>query len=161
MLRGSEKWPRGAANFHIFGLILERNARFWKTPSQNTCFSREKASQNLEKAPSVKNQKTWAPMASKGSPKSVHGSPKKIPGELQRRPREPKRGPGRAQDVSRGLQKVPKGAQGSLKGTQGTQKRSGKSKFYILDFILKELYSKCGFQVLYFKFYIPSSSFLF
>ena len=160
MPRVSEKWPRGAANFHIFGLSLKRNARSWKTPSQNTCFSREKASQNLEKPPSVKNQKTWAPMASKGSPKSVHGSPKKIPGELQRRPREPKRCPGRAQDVSRGLQKVPKGAQGSLKGIQGTQKRSGKSKFYVLDFILKELYSKCGFQVLYFKFYIPSSSFM-
>ena len=99
-------------------------------------------------------------------PNGVQGEPKKCPRELKKdpggasaAPKEPKRGRGGAQDVSRGLQRVPKGAQGSLKGTQGTQKRSGKSKFYFLDFILKELCSKCGFQVLYFKFYIPSSIF--
>ena len=98
-------------------------------------------------------------MASKGSPKSVQGSPKRTQGELQRHPRELQRGPGGAQEVSRGLQMVPQGAPGSLKGYQGYEKTTRKSKFYILGFILKELYSKFGFQDLNFKFYIPSSIF--
>ena len=159
MPRVSEKWPRGAANFRIFGLILERNAWFWKTPSKNTCFSREKASQNLEKAPSVKNQKNWAPMASKGSTESVHGSSKKIPGELQWRPRQPKTGPGGAQDVSRGLQKVPKGAQGSLKGYPGYAKTIREvqvlySRLYIERIVCQVWIPSFLFQVLCSKFYI-------
>ena len=65
---------------------------------------------------------SWAPIGSKGRPRSVQGSPQGVQGEPQRHPREPKRAPGGAQEVPMGAQRMPKGAQGSPKGYPGYPK---------------------------------------
>ena len=99
--------------------------------------------------------------------------PNGVQGERKKCPREPKKDPGGASAAPKGASK---GSRWSLRGVQGTpnaalgsprepkriprvRKNDPEVKFYILGFILKDLYSKLGFQDLNFKFYIPSSIF--